>query len=49
MEQWVVVTGNPIDGITLFGLFDDMETAREWAQIECRHIDWWLVKVEKAR
>lgn len=39
MNQFVIVIGNPIDGISLYGPFDDIEEAHEWA--ENNSDEWW--------
>lgn len=39
MNQFVIIIGNPIDGITIHGPFDDIEEAHEWA--EENSDEWW--------
>ena len=45
----VVVVGNPVDGITIHGPFDDPNTANEWADIHCRGDEWWVVSLVKPK
>jgi hypothetical protein len=42
----VVASGNAFDGMTLYGPFDDYETAALYAE---KHADdsWWIVRLEK--
>lgn len=39
MDKYVIVIGNPIDGITIYGPFENMEEAHEWA--ENNSDEWW--------
>lgn len=41
--QFVVAKGNPLDGITLYGPFDDEDTAIEWSESNDTEGDWWVV------
>jgi hypothetical protein len=45
--MYVLITGNPVDGISLIGPFTDSEEAIEYAEV---HIngpgEWWLAEVE---
>ena len=41
----VVVTGNPFDGLTIYGPFYDASHANEWADDYCAGEDWWVVEV----
>ena len=42
----VVMVGNPLDGVLLYGPFDDHETALAWAEAENPPSTWWTVVVE---
>jgi hypothetical protein len=44
MNKWVVVLGNPFDGMKLFGPFDYMTDAQEYGESFAGN-DWWLVEV----
>lgn len=39
----VVVAGNPFDGMTIFGPFNNGDEAEYWADDNVRDTDWWLV------
>ncbi len=43
--QFVIITGNPIDGITIYGPFFSPEEAIEWAE-ENRGEIWWMTQLE---
>ncbi len=45
MGQRVVVVGNPIDGIQIFGPFDHINDAIEWT--ESLKGEWWIVTLEE--
>ncbi|WP_289101016.1 hypothetical protein [uncultured Marinobacter sp.] len=42
--MWIVVAGNPMDGITFYGPFDDGNYANDWAEDELNNTgcDWWV-------
>jgi hypothetical protein len=40
---FVVAVGNPFDGISLFGSFDDASEANEWADHNLKNVDWWVM------
>jgi hypothetical protein len=42
---WVVVVGNPFDGIRLIGPFEDGNDANEWADENCNNEEWWVVNI----
>ena len=44
-DSFVVAIGNPFDGISLVGPFDDAEEANEWAENHARANDWWSMHV----
>jgi hypothetical protein len=42
MNNWAVVIGNPIDGITVYGPFETLEDACSWGEtITSSDGDWW--------
>lgn len=41
----VIVTGNPFDGLTLIGPFDNHEAALTYADTHTFEWDWWVVPV----
>lgn len=47
MDQFVIVIGNPIDGISIHGPFEDMEDAHEWA--ENNSDEWWCAWLREPR
>ncbi len=42
----VVVVGDPINGITIYGPFKDAEDAISWAQSEVTKEPWWTAALE---
>ena len=45
VAAWIVVIGNPIDGVTHYGPFDDSEDADRYAESLETDDTWWVVKV----
>src|SRR5262245_19657920 len=45
MSKWIVVTGNPVNGFTFTGPFDDSDAAAEWAE-SLSGEDWWVAEIE---
>lgn len=45
--MFVVLVGNPIDGMTIHGPFEDGNEAGDWAQSEFQDDTWWIVEVKK--
>lgn len=45
-NEYVVVSGNPFDGLTIYGSFSCVEEAIEWADLDLRDEPWWIVKVQ---
>lgn len=45
MDQFVLVVGNPIDGVTLTGPFDDAEAASWWAEHNFPNDTWWVASM----
>ena len=43
----VIATGNPFDGVTLYGPFDDAEHAMLWADANVRDEGWRVVKIRE--
>lgn len=39
MNHFVVVVGNPVDGISIHGPFDSIDEAHEWAEENSN--EWW--------
>lgn len=46
MSVYIVITGNPIDGLRHTGPFDSAEEAIEWGEQEAKPGEWWLVELE---
>ena len=44
METWIVCSGNPADGFTYYGPFDDHELAENWGTMMCRD-GWWIISL----
>lgn len=44
MKRHIVIAGNPLDGLTVYGPFDDAESADTWAEHEFRHgpSEYWI-------
>lgn len=47
-KKYVVVSGNPFDGLTIYGPFPYVEDAIEWADSDLRDEPWWIVKVQSS-
>lgn len=45
--MFVVVIGNPFDGLSIHGPFDSHDDARQWAEDEGDSESWWVKEVEK--
>ena len=45
---WIVMTGDPVEGFTLFGVFSNSEAARDWADEHITDYAWWVVSVVPA-
>lgn len=43
MDMYVLLVGNPVDGIAVFGPFNNGEEANEWADDHLRNEEWWAV------
>lgn len=46
MKYFIVATGNPLYGLTLWETFTTMWHAVEWAEDNIRNEDWRIVTVE---
>ena len=46
MSKFILVTGNPVDGLSFFGPFNDPEEAHEFAE-GCGTGDWWVAMLEE--
>jgi hypothetical protein len=46
--MFIVVSGNPVDGVTFFGPFSDAEVADDWAVDYLNNTggDWWVSSVK---
>ena len=42
----IIVMGNPIDGLTFTGPFNDAEEAGDYAADEYHHEEWWIAFVQ---
>lgn len=40
--MWVVVTGNPLDGIEHIGPFNTSDHATDWADEHIEDEEWWV-------
>ncbi|KKM60573.1 hypothetical protein LCGC14_1540590 [marine sediment metagenome] len=43
--MYVLVVGNPFDGLGLLGPFEDPDEACEWALTELKYDTWWVMEV----
>jgi hypothetical protein len=41
----VIVTGNPGDGFSILGPFNELDEAIEWAEESLRGEEWWTMKM----
>jgi hypothetical protein len=46
--MFIVVSGNPMDGLTFYGTFEDEEIASEWADKYLNNTggDWWVTEIK---
>jgi hypothetical protein len=42
MGTHIVVTGNPVDGFTFYGVFKTAEDANDWAELRLNGKEWWV-------
>lgn len=47
-EKYTLMMGNPVDGVTLEGIFESSEEAANYAECHkfIRDGDWWVVRIE---
>ena len=45
-RQYIVVGGNIIDGVTVYGTFDDGSVANDWAEDNLKGIDCFVTHIE---
>lgn len=45
-QQAILITGNPIDGLTFVGPFDTRDEAIEFGQVNAEGGDWWIANLE---
>ena len=43
----VIVMGNPFDGLTIHGPFEDFDAANDWVEEQGLDDDWWAVELVK--
>lgn len=41
----VIMTGNPVDGFALCGVFQNHQAAMAWAEKEKWEFDWWALPI----
>lgn len=47
-DKWIVISGNPVDGMSFHGPFDDGNYANDWARAEMGNAeDWWITRLSK--
>ena len=46
MPEYVLVIGNPVDGVRIVGPFPDPEDVDEYAETHERNEEWWMVTLE---
>lgn len=44
--MYVVVMGNPFDGLEIRGPFENVDDANDWADQNLRDETWWVVEVK---
>jgi len=49
VEQHIIVTGNPLDGLEFYGPFDTSDEAGEWAEKKIPNNEWWIATLEDAK
>jgi len=46
-KSYVILIGNPVDGLEFIGPFDDGNEATEYAEVKVhRNKEWWLAEME---
>ena len=46
-QRYIVVSGNPVDGLEFWGVFDSSSEAVCWADEFCEADDWWVAKIKE--
>jgi len=44
--ELIVVAGSPVDGLEFYGPFDSTEEAYEWANRQCKGVNWWVTAIK---
>lgn len=44
--KFIIVAGNIIDGHEIFGTFECIHSATEYAEKTFKHISWWVVELQ---
>jgi hypothetical protein len=43
--MFIIIAGNPIDGVTCYGPFKTGESAGDWAEDNICNDDWWIANI----
>jgi len=43
--MWIVIIGDPVNGLSFHGTFEDSGSAVDWAKIYAVDSDWWVSEV----
>lgn len=46
-DLWVLIVGNPFDGLRVFGPFDSTDEIDGYTEEHHAHDEWWVVKLTK--
>lgn len=46
-NQYVLLIGNPVDGVSIVGPFVDTENATEHAEARFKNSEWWIAVLEE--
>ena len=44
-KMYTIAVGNPFDGVTLYGMFEDPGSANEVAEREFPNDEWWIAPI----
>lgn len=44
---YIIIEGNPVDGLQFFGPFPSAEAAQEWAERELADQEYWGARLEQ--
>jgi len=47
--MWIIIVGNPMDGIGFYGPFVDTDTATTWADDQLGNMDWWVAPITQTQ